>query len=226
MFEYISHQIGQPRKLVIFLHGYNGTPQDHEYVIDWLKSQLKDSLLIIPLAPEISDKNPEKRQWFGMLQYDAENLRAHPQTSSKRIFTIYNSAAQDVDHRSSEINQFIDQLQQQHQISDSQTYLLGFSQGAMLTIYTALSRQHSLAAAFALSGLIAGSKLLNQKISSRPPLYLFHGEQDMKVQYKTLPDSISWLQKHHIEPIVQTYPELAHRVCEAEIKQISAIINQ
>lgn len=225
MLEYVSYQNGNPDRMVIFLHGYNGTITDHQYAIDWLHAELKNSIIIIPQAPEVSDKNPLKKQWFGMLKYDSENRRSMPETSSEDIFAIYNSAAKEIKHCAQSINQFIDSLQQKYHFDDSSTYLIGFSQGAMLTIYTALTRSAPLAGAFALSGLVAGTDSLSSDMKSHPPLYLFHGQEDMKVQYKTLSQSIEWLKHQSVIPSVHIYPELAHKICKDEISKIANIIN-
>lgn len=226
MFKYDSYKIGTPSKLVIFIHGYNGTIADHQYAIDWLCKKLRNALLIIPQAPQISEKNSLKYQWFGMKKYDPENKRTQENTSSEEIFAIYNNAQKDVSDCAQAINKFIDDMQQKYEIDDAHTYLIGFSQGAMLAIYSALSRHHQLDSVFSLSGLIAAEDLLSENIKATPKVYLFHGTEDLKVQYKTLPDSIKWLQLHGINPQVYTYNELAHKICEAEINQIAAEINQ
>ena len=225
MLEYVSYQIGKPLKLIVFLHGYNGTIADHQYAIDWLREKVTDTVIIVPQAPQISDKNPQKKQWFGMLKYDTENKRSFPETSVDEIFAIYNKAAGEVKHCSDYLNEFIDEMQKKFNISDDHSYLVGFSQGAMLTIYTSLSRKNPLAAAFSLSGLIAGSVLLDKDIKSYPQLWLFHGEDDLKVQYKTLPYNVKWLENHHLNPQVCTYSDLAHKICEAEIEEIAKVVN-
>ncbi|MBQ9271645.1 MAG: alpha/beta hydrolase [Alphaproteobacteria bacterium] len=226
MFEYDSYILGNtPHKMVIFLHGYNGTVATHQYAIDWLKEALKDAVLIAPYAPEISDKNPERRQWFGMLQYDPENKRANPQTTVEDIFAIYNNAGTKIDTCAQQINLFIDNMQQKYHIDNAKTYLCGFSQGAMLSLYTALTRRADLGGAFILSGLMAGAHLLQTKITAHPPLYLFHGQDDLRVQYKTLPTTIDLLKKSNILPIVQTYAGLEHRMNQDEMQKIADIIN-
>ncbi|MEE6206915.1 MAG: hypothetical protein VZR95_02555 [Alphaproteobacteria bacterium] len=214
-----------PKSLVVFLHGYNGNLEDHKYAIDWLKDSLNSAYLATPIAPENCDKNPEKRQWFGMLKYDPEYKRSNPDTSAKEIFKIYSSAQHDLDHRADDINEFITQLQQKLNINNAHTYLVGFSQGAMLTIYTSLTRSEPLAGAFAVAGLVAGADLLEKRISAKPPLYMLHGEDDLRVQYKTLPDSLNWLKSHGVNVNSCTYAHLAHRVNEDEISKISSIIN-
>ena len=226
MLTYKSYILGNnPQNLVIFLHGYNGNPADHQYAIDWLKQYLQQSILIVPEAPEICDKNPQKKQWFGMLKYDAANRRSQPETTVAEIMDIYNAAAPEIASRAQMLNEFISDLQQQFNIDNAHTYLIGFSQGAMLTVWTALTRPQKIAGGFVLSGLIAAEETLAGKIESRPPLYLFHGQDDMKVQYKTLDFSVQWLQQRQIPLKVQTYVDLAHRINEDEIKSIADIIN-
>ncbi|MBR1601579.1 MAG: hypothetical protein IJ677_08405 [Alphaproteobacteria bacterium] len=225
MLEYISYQIGKPLKLVFFLHGYNGNIDDHQYAIDWLCQKLNDSIVIVPKAPQISDKNPQKNQWFGMLKYDSENKRSQPETSVDEIFAIYNSASSEIRQCAKNINNFINEIQKKYKITDNQTYIIGFSQGAMLTIYTSLSRQTQIAGSFSLSGLIAGANSLSEDIKSHPSVYLFHGEDDLKVQYKTLTYNKDWLKNHNINSKVYTYCGLAHKICEAEIDEIAKIIN-
>lgn len=225
MLEYVSYQNGKPQKLVIFLHGYNGTISDHQYAIDWLRQKINDAVLVVPSAPEISDKNPQKKQWFGMLRYDADNKRAQAETTAEQIFNIYDTAGNEVQKCAQTINNFIDDMQKKYRIDNAHTYLAGFSQGAMLTIYTALSRAGEIAGAFSLSGLVAGKTLLDKDIKSLPRLFLFHGQDDMKVQYKTLPQSIRWLKDHQVNISSKTYPELAHKICPEEIEDISQTIN-
>lgn len=226
MLEYKSYQTAEtPQSLVIFLHGYNGNLQDHQYAVDGLCAALKSAYIVTPEAPQPCDKNPDKRQWFGMLKHDPERRRSMPETSTAEIFAIYNQAGEDIDICAKEINAFISQMQQKFHIADKHTYLVGFSQGAMLTIYTALACSQSLAGAFSLSGLVAGTELLEHKITAKPPIYLLHGENDLKVQYKTLPNSISWLKQHGIKVQAKTYADLAHKINQAEINYIAEIIN-
>lgn len=182
-------------------------------------------MLIAPEAPEICDKNPQKRQWFGMIKYDAENKRNLPTTSVPQIFKIYRRAEPEIDLRAQQINQFIDTMQQKYGIANSNTFLIGFSQGAMLALYTSLSREQTLGGAFILSGLAAGRSLLHHKIKSTPPVFLFHGKNDLKVQYKTLKSTGNWLKKHQITPQIFTYKNLAHSVIAEEIQTITQIID-
>ena len=225
MFEYIIFPAKSPTKsLIVFLHGYNDCVSYHQGAYELMRQNLPNSLLVAPEAPEICDKNSQKRQWFGMIKYDPENRRNFPSTSVPQIFKIYRQAEPEIDLRAHQINQFIDSLQKKYKISDSETFLIGFSQGAMLALYSALCRNHPLGGAFILSGLAAGRNLLHNKIKSNPPIFLFHGKNDLKVQYKTLKSTAHWLKKHQITPHIFTYKNLAHTVTAEEIKTITQII--
>lgn len=227
MFEVKQYEIGNhPQNLVVFLHGYNGDLADHQYALDWLKKHLHNSLLIAPQAPEICDKNPNKKQWFGILKHDAEGRRTLAQTSVADIFFIYEQAAGKIEAQADAVNQFITAQQKKYNVDDTHTFLVGFSQGAMLAIYTALIRQQTVGAVFALSGLVAGKNRLATQIQSRPSFYLFHGVQDTKVQYKTLAESVAWLNEHHVSNQVESYPLLTHHINEDEIITIAHIIQK
>lgn len=226
MFQFDDYSLNNnPSQLIIFLHGYNDCPQNYKTYLEYLMQKSPNSYIVAPKSNEICDKNPHKNQWFGMLLNDPENKRVLPDTSVSQIFSIYQRVEKNIDDCALKINSFINALQKKYGIDNNQTYLIGFSQGAMLALYTALSRTDTLAGVFSLSGLIAGKDLLAKKISSTPKTYLFHGKKDNIVQYKTLPSTIKWLKKHGITPQVFTYDELSHRLSENEINTISNILN-
>lgn len=214
------------QKLVFFLHGYNDSPNNHKQTMEWLQKKLLNAYIVMPQAPEICDKNPKQRQWFEMLRHDPENKRTNPETSVAQIFAIYQKAAKSIDACAKQINSFIDDIQNKYGIDDKHTYLIGFSQGAMLAIYTAISRKSAIGGAFSLSGLTAGRKFLAEQINSLPPIYLFHGRDDLKVQYKTLPSTVQWLKRRGLPVKTFTYPALTHHVIEPEIDKIADIINR
>lgn len=227
MLEYKSELIGDfPQKLVVFLHGYNGNLEDHSEAINWLKKYMRNSLLCLPLAPEICDKNPNKRQWFGLVKHDGESRRYASETPVAEIMDIYNKTAEDIAGRAHEINELIDDLQKKSGINFKDTYVIGFSQGAMLALYVGLTAKKTYGGIVMLSGLVAAEKALRQQIKSYPDVYLFHGEKDKKVQYKTLEFTDSWLTENKIAHKIFIYPDLAHKIREDEILKAISIINQ
>lgn len=226
MFQFDYYSLcDSPSWLIIFLHGYNDCPQNHRKYLEYLMQKSPNSCIIAPKSNKTCDKNPHQNQWFGMLSNDPDNKRISPDTPVSQIFDIYQRAEKDIDDCASKINRFINTLQQKYHIDNNHTYLIGFSQGAMLALYTALSRTATLAGVFSLSGLIAGKDKLAKKISSTPKTYIFHGKKDNIVQYKTLSFTIEWLETHGVISQIFTYDELSHRLSENEFNEISKIIN-
>lgn len=226
MLEYKLYKKGLPRRLAVFLHGYNDSAANHEDFINFITAKTDDLLVAVPQAPEISEKNPQRRQWFGMLKYDPDEIRIKDGTSAEKIFSLYDKTAADLECCSAEVNAFADGIAAEYGLTSDKIYYAGFSQGAMLAVFAALRRKNPAAAVFSLSGLVAGEKFLAGHIVSRPPVYLFHGEDDKRVMYKTLPLSQKWLASHGVPVKVKTYAGLAHHLCEAEADEISAVIGK
>ena len=221
------YKIGKtPDKLIFFIHGYRGCANDIDYAAQMLKEKLKNAWLILPESETPCETNADKKQWFSLLKVDPENLRRIAETPLEQIIDIYTLTGADMLAVSKKINLMIDDLQQQYGISDNQTYIMGFSQGAMLAIFTALTRQHEVKTCFALSGIVAGKNVLAQHLVSRPEVWMFHGKEDLSVQYKTLDYSLFWLEQHGIQTKDFRFDNLAHRMTEEEMNIIAAKILQ
>lgn len=210
-----------PHKLVFFIHGYNGSAADIDYAAQMLLAKLDNVCLVLPEATDVCEKNPEKKQWFSLRQFDSQDLRRNPQTSVEQVVDIYNHVGEDMLKVARNLNQMLDEAQQEYQIGDDNTYIMGFSQGAMLAIFTSLIRKNPVKACFALSGIVAGKDELAKHILSHPKVFMFHGKEDLSVQYKTLDFSLNWLAEHHIPVTDFRYDGLAHRMIDEEMKVIA-----
>lgn len=215
-----------PDKLIFFLHGYNGCIDDIDYAACMLKAKLNNAWLILPQSDQTCEKNPQKKQWYSLLEADPENLRRNPQTSVSRIMDIYDKTGESLLKVSQTLNRELDELQKKYGIDDNKTYIMGFSQGAMLAIFMSLTRQNPVKTCFALSGVVAGKNILEQNLKARPKVWMFHGKDDLSVQYKTLEYSLSWLKQHGIETKAFEFDGLAHRMTEEEMGIISQEILQ
>lgn len=213
-------------KLVIFIHGYNGTPEAIDYAMQWLRTFLKNAVLVVPRAPQTCEKDAQNRQWLSFYQVDPEAKFRDPTVSTDGIFGIFDALASSFAEMAEKINIFIDEMQHKFGIDDAHTYVAGFSQGAMLTLYTALSRKQKLGGAIMVAGIVAGRPRLQNEIYSKPPLLVLHGQDDATVQFKTLPHTLSWLEEHGLKYECHTYPELAHRMNEAEMQTAANFINK
>ena len=219
------YKSGNPQKLVIFVHGYNGTPAAIHYAVEMLLTHLKDAVIVVPQAPFPCEKDKKNLQWLSFYEEDPLVRFRNPEASVEEIFDIFNRLGHRFAEVSSQMNTFIDEQQTLWKIDEADTYLIGFSQGAMISLYTALTRKQPLGGCISVAGIIAGKDLLEKQISSKPKLLLLHGKEDATVQYKTVASTKQWLTDHHIPFDYAEFEGLAHRMNEAEMKKAADFIN-
>jgi len=217
---------GQISKLVIFLHGYTSNIDDVYPYAEMLAQYLHDTLIIIPEADMESERRPGKKQWYALQDLDPNKRRRQPETSTDEIIEIYNKTGERISAVAKKINRFISQLQKEYHVSNKNTYIMGFSQGAMLAIYAGLTRRYNLGGIFPFAGIVCGKDLLEQEIVSHPEVYLFHGMQDLSVQYKTLEFTKEWLEEHNISWEALEYDGIEHKLTKAEMLDAAGIINR
>lgn len=226
-FEFKSFVVGKkPNKLVFFLHGYTSCIEDLLPSIEILKKKLKNTIIVVPLANMQSERNPLKKQWYPLMDIDPERKRRKPETSIDDIIDIYNRTGERISNASKDINCFISKLQKDYNISDYNTYIMGFSQGAMLAIYSGLTRLNKIGGIFSFAGIICGKDDLEKEISSKPDVYLFHGTSDLSVQYKTLSYTKKWLDDNNIPWEAIEYDDITHELTEEEMLDAAKIINK
>ena len=216
---------GNPQKLIIFVHGYNGSPEAIHYAVEMLLSHLKDAVVVVPQAPFPCEKDPQNLQWLSFYEEDPLIRFRNPKTSVEEIFEIFNRLGHRFAEVSSQMNAFINEQQNLWKTDEANTYIIGFSQGAMISLYTALSRKQTLGGCIAVAGIVAGKDLLEKQIFSKPKLLLLHGKDDATVQYKTVPSTKQWLIDHQIPFDYAEFEGLAHRMNEAEMQKAADFIN-
>ena len=173
-----------------------------------------------------SERNPLKKQWYPLMDIDPDRKRRKPETSIDDIIDIYNKTGVRISSVSKDINCFISKLQKDYNIPDYNTYIMGFSQGAMLAIYSGLTRLNKIGGVFCFAGIICGKDNLEKEISSKPDVYLFHGTSDLSVQYKTLSYTKKWLDDNDIPWEAIEYNDITHELTEEEMLDAARIINK
>jgi phospholipase/carboxylesterase len=216
----------QPSKLVIFLHGYASCAGDVIPYAQKLSEHLENAVLIVPESDMCNERHPDKKQWYALADIDPERRRRKPETSTAEIIDIYNKTGPRISAVAKRINHFITVLQKRYHISNKNTYVMGFSQGAMLAIYAGLTRRYNLGGIFPFAGIVCGKDLLEKEQISHPEVYLFHGTSDGAVQYKTLEFTKDWLQKHDISWEAIEYDGIEHNLIDEEMIDAAEIINR
>ena len=227
IFSYNSYSSStKPKRLVVFLHGYNSCIDDLIPSINILKTHLEDTLFIVPLSPTPCERNTQKKQWFALTDVDPDRKRRKIDTPTSEIIEIYNKTGARISKVAKDINTFISEIQKKYSIKDDNTYIMGFSQGAMLAIYVSLTRDNKIAGGFSFAGTICGKDNLEKEIKSYPNIYLFHGTSDLFVQHKTLDYTKNWLDKYNIFWEAVEYDGIEHRLIDDEMYDAIEVIKR
>lgn len=211
-----------PDKWLFFLHGYNNTQEEMLHIYKGLLEKTKNLAIVAPIGKQISSTDESRHSWWKVSGFDSEGKRLKIETPVEEIADIYNTVGNILLLTANQVNDFIDTIQKKYNFNDSQTYIGGFSQGAMLGIWTSLIRKHSVKGCFSCSGLVAANEYLNDKIRSNPKIYLLHGKQDKQVLYKCLDYSVKTLKEMKIEATAISYENLSHAVNHEEIEFMSS----
>lgn len=188
------------KQLVIFLHGLGAGGNDLISLADYFAQYMPDAHFISPDAPHPCDMAPFGKQWFSLQDRDEEAILKGVQ------------AAEPI------LNAFIDSKKKELGLEDKDIFLIGFSQGTMLALHTALRRPNKLGAVLGYSGALVGSYLLKDEVKSQPPLCLIHGEADDVVPFEAFSTAMSALQKQGI--VVHGYSQegLGHGIDPAGVQ--------
>ena len=158
--EYAPAAGGAPKKIVLLLHGLGADGDDLIGLAPHIAPALPDAVFISPHAPFPCDMAPYGYQWFSLQDRDPHAILSGVQ-----------AAAQILDA-------YITQLLQRFGLPESDLALVGFSQGTMMSLYTAPRRAKPAAGVLGYSGRLVGEHLLAAEAKSRPPILLVHGDAD------------------------------------------------
>ncbi len=183
-----------PKNIIILCHGYGGDGKDISLLANYWKNFLPDTLFICPDAPEKCKVNPSGFQWFDLMdQTDDEIL-------SKSIIA------------ENKLNKFIEEIINKNKIVSEKIALVGFSQGCMIALQTALKRKNKISCLIGYSGKILNTNHLDGNIVSRPDICLMHGDKDEVVPVNFLLEAKSFFSKHNYKIETKIFTNCEHRI--------------
>jgi len=199
-----------PKQLVILLHGVGADGQDLIGLAPFFQQVLTDALFVAPDAPHPFDMAPPGMQvgyqWFPIGDFSHE--------------TRLRGALAAAPH----LDAFIDLLLENHGLDESDTLLIGFSQGSMMALHVGLRRPKQLAGIIAYSGMLVGPELLRREIKSKPPVLAMHGDGDDILPVESLPALVQGLEAAGVEVEHDIRPGLGHGIDEEEIRRGMAFV--
>lgn len=154
---------GMPRQLVVLLHGYGADGNDLIDLGRYWAQLLPEALFVSPNAPEPCAENPFGYQWFA-LDLDRTVSRITGVPKSRDVLAG-----------------FLADLWAQTGLGPRDTFLVGFSQGAMMALHVGLSLEEPVLGIVSFSGALIPPEGFTRGVLAHPPVCLVHGDMDQVV---------------------------------------------
>jgi phospholipase/carboxylesterase len=155
---------GAPTALVVLCHGLGADGHDLIDLAPHWGGALPHAAFAAPDAPEPCDMSPTGRQWFSL----ADRTPALVAAGVARARPL--------------LDAFVDAELERLGLPETAYALMGFSQGAMMVLYTGLRRTAPPRAILAYSGALVAPDLLVAERQNAAPVLLVHGEADTVVE--------------------------------------------
>ncbi len=151
--------VGKP-PLLLLLHGYGANEDDLFSLAPYLDERF---LVVSARAPVVL--SPMSYGWFN-LRFTPEGVVVSPE---------------EVERSRQTIRKFIDEVVEAYGCDPNAAYLMGFSQGAMMSLAVALTFPGTAAAVVAMSGRLLPqtlTQIADQDLLTGLPIFAAHGTQD------------------------------------------------
>jgi phospholipase/carboxylesterase len=192
-YEYPLRRKALPKYLMILLHGYGSNGEDLISLAPDFAEAIPDMHFVSPDAPFKFEGGFTGYQWYSLMDRSTEKMQ------------------EGADHALPILNNFIDTQLERFQLDESKLFLCGFSQGAMMAIYSGLKRATPCAGVLSFSGYVLDNNF-EPEIKARPEIFLSHGQQDRIVLLNTFTKTKERLEDFHIPITSHVSPSLAHGI--------------
>lgn len=195
-----------PRHIVVLLHGYGADGSD---LIDlgrhWARL-LPDTLFVAPNAPRPCGQNPFGFEWFAL---DVDRIRGRLEGAREAAPVL---------------REFLADLWSQSGVGAAQTWLVGFSQGAMMALHVGTGLDETLAGIVAFSGALVPPESFASGSAARSPVALVHGELDQVVDPDLSREAATMLAAAGFEVSLHISPGTAHGIAPDGLEFATAFL--
>ena len=188
---------GKSSNLVVFLHGYGADGKDLIDLANPFAMAMPNASFISPDAPNPCAMSPSGREWFPIDEIPTGAIKA-----SESLLDLIQAEAQNLD------------------LSFKEVILIGFSQGAMMSMQCLLINEHQFGAIIGFSGALrienieaANNQIIKGKhVFPDTPVLLVHGEKDEVVPFESLMNSKNLLNQVGFDVKTLSRPNLGHGI--------------
>lgn len=200
-FEHPNYDINKekPKYLVIIAHGYGANGSSILEIASHLDKELPNTHFVAPNAPNPWEGGfPDSYQWFSLSQW-----------GSDRDVT---KVSQPIVEANNQFGKFIKEQLKRFDLKPKNLFLFGFSQGAMMVIYQALSMEEKIAGVVSFSGKVILPEFIGQKTLQKPDICLMHGREDMVLPFENFSQGQEILAQNNFNFESHDLEELDHTI--------------
>lgn len=201
---YLEQTDGQSRNkpLIIFLHGSGSNEADLFDIKDELPAEYT---FLSARAP--FEVGTDSYQWFNKTPGDG----------------AYDGVTDDLKSSEALISDFVVKATEKYHTQPDKVFLIGFSQGAIMSYEVALRHPEILRGIAALSGKLL--PVLKAELKPSPnfkslAVFIGHGTADQRLPYEAGTDANTGLKQLAIEPEFHAYPGIGHTISDNEITDL------
>ncbi|MDR3290480.1 MAG: hypothetical protein LBT02_04375 [Rickettsiales bacterium] len=195
--------------VMILLHGYGSSADDLIPVALSLRSLLPTTAFIFVNAPIPCEKGTGGYQWFSL--------------KTMNLFTIL----KEIKKSYMTLNKFIDKQLDRFKLTNEYLIIGGFSQGAMMTLYTGPRRLEVPMGLIAFSGMMPDTmETISKEIKVRPETCLIHGTADAVVPYASMGQAEELLKELDIPYEAFTVEEMGHEINDEALEYAKEFITK
>ena len=184
----------KPQQIVVLCHGYGGDGKDISVLANNWQRFLPECIFLCPNAPEICTVNPQGYQWFDLTSEIEEIILEKTLIAEEKL------------------NIFLNQVLDNFQLKPINLALVGFSQGCMIAIQTALKKREQINCLVGYSGKAINQKHLSDNINSKPKIFLMHGANDTIVSPTHLLEAKDYLNSCGLKIKTKLFKNCDHRI--------------
>jgi len=192
---------GKPQTIVFVLHGYGADGENLLDLTQFFASSLKAPVFICPDAPFPYEFMPQMgRQWFALSDRNEEKMLQGAEIARHILV------------------EFIESNLKKFNLEYKDVIFIGFSQGCMMSVYTALKLPQVCKGVLGFSGTMISTDETIASVISKPKVCLVHGSNDQVVQCSLGKFTGKTLKNLGLDCQFHELPNLEHSIDERGIK--------
>ena len=207
-----------PQKAVLFLHGYGANGEDLLSMAPVMSKTLKNTLFYAPDAPYSIGYNSYK--WF-----DIDGLES---ASVFERFDYLERLTKLAKQSIGIVDKILEEISLTYGIDYKNISIVGFSQGALITLIEGLTTKKKIASLGACSSvpLIISDALKIEEIINRPPVFVSHGTADDIVPFVGFEITVNTLKNLDISTTQHTVAGMGHGIDGTTLQALTQFLKQ